>query len=1088
MACSKPAARAVLLCTIGLLLAPGARADLPVLRSLGSGQHRGAAFPARDDLRLLMPLDGPAELHCPKTGETQAIPDPVNLSFSRRGGRDHVIALDTLTGELSAFDCAASGLRRSRQRLPELVGVAAAGLALDEKRDRLWVLEPSRARLLRIDGLARKRRKLAEIALPSELPPLEGLAFDAKRGRLRALARETRELLEFDTHGTLLSVDSLPKEIKNARAIAIAPSSDPGDAPTETSLFVASASLGGGTAAEVGLGPVLLAAAVATEVPPLILNVRTSLFTPPSPDPSGIELLAPNGPLLISDAEVDEMNIFQGVNLFEVALDGRLVGTGSTTFFSNEPTGVGKDPVSGRFYFSHDNSPRAIYEVAPGSDGRVTPGDSVRRLLTDASGIADPEGAAFGGGALFVMDGTGRELWRIAPGPNGIFELAGDDVISHFDTSGLGVSDPEGIAYNGDAGSLFIVGRPVDRVAEVSQSGVILRWLDISASGAVKPAGLAYGPGPTSTTRRLFVVDRGVDNNDDPNENDGKLYVFQLGAVSASNLPPVVNAGADRTVALGQSLFIDASATDDGLPSPPGQLSPSWSRVSGPGVATFTPPNAIDTNLSFSVAGSYVLRLSVGDGELTGQDDLNVNVTAPGGAQVLDSRIANGNDDVEQRADGSVSRGNSDLELVVDGSNVQIVGLRFPNLALPQGAAIQNAWIQFQADETASGTTSLTIQAEAADTALPFLSSTNNVSSRARTSAGAAWSPSPWTTVGRAGDAERTPNLAGVIQEVVSRPGWAPGNALAFVITGSGKRTAESFDGLAAGAPLLHVEYVTGGGGGPVNQPPSVSAGPDQSIDIAAVALLDGTVSDDGLPNPPGQLQIGWSQVSGPATASFADAAAVDTSASFPAAGSYVLRLTAADGQLSGQDDVSIGVSDGSAPLVVESRVAASNDDAEQAGSSVSLTSSDLELVTDGSVQTVGMRFAGLAIPPGAAIQSAWIQFAVDETNTGATSLSFRGEAANSAASFANTANNLSLRPATAAAVAWSPPAWPSVGAAGPDQRTPDLRSIVQEIVSRPGWASGNAIAILVTGSGKRVAEAFDGSSASAPLLHVEYR
>ena len=37
---------------------------------------------------------------------------------------------------------------------------------------------------------------------------------------------------------------------------------------------------------------------------------------------------------------------------------------------------------------------------------------------------------------------------------------------------------------------------------------------------------------------------------------------------------------------------------------------------------------------------------------------------------------------------------------------------------------------------------------------------------------------------------------------------------------------------------------------------------------------------------------------------------------------------------------------------------------------------------------------------------------------------------------------------------------------------TPDL---IQEIVDRPGWSSGNAMVIIVTGSGRRVAEAYDG-------------
>jgi hypothetical protein len=45
------------------------------------------------------------------------------------------------------------------------------------------------------------------------------------------------------------------------------------------------------------------------------------------------------------------------------------------------------------------------------------------------------------------------------------------------------------------------------------------------------------------------------------------------------------------------------------------------------------------------------------------------------------------------------------------------------------------------------------------------------------------------------------------MQQVVSRPGWASGNAMAFIITGSGHRTADAFDGSAPNAPLLHFEY-----------------------------------------------------------------------------------------------------------------------------------------------------------------------------------------------------------------------------------------------------------------------------------------
>jgi len=95
----------------------------------------------------------------------------------------------------------------------------------------------------------------------------------------------------------------------------------------------------------------------------------------------------------------------------------------------------------------------------------------------------------------------------------------------------------------------------------------------------------------------------------------------------------------------------------------------------------------------------------------------------------------------------------------------------------------------------------------------------------------------------------------------------------------------------------------------PSNTPPTVDAGPDQFVSLPDSAILDGTVSDDGLPNPPGAVTITWSQVSGPGTVTFGDPYMVDTTASFSEEGSYLLELTADDGELSVSDQILITVS-----------------------------------------------------------------------------------------------------------------------------------------------------------------------------------
>jgi hypothetical protein len=107
----------------------------------------------------------------------------------------------------------------------------------------------------------------------------------------------------------------------------------------------------------------------------------------------------------------------------------------------------------------------------------------------------------------------------------------------------------------------------------------------------------------------------------------------------------------------------------------------------------------------------------------------------------------------------------------------------------------------------------------------------------------------------------------------------------------------------------FYVQSSVGAGGGGANQPPVVDAGPDLEVTLPAAASLDGTVTDDGLPVPPGAITTTWSQVSGPGTVTFADPNAVDTTASFSATGAYTLRLSADDGGLVTNDTVTVTVS-----------------------------------------------------------------------------------------------------------------------------------------------------------------------------------
>ena len=129
----------------------------------------------------------------------------------------------------------------------------------------------------------------------------------------------------------------------------------------------------------------------------------------------------------------------------------------------------------------------------------------------------------------------------------------------------------------------------------------------------------------------------------------------------------------------------------------------------------------------------------------------------------------------------------------------------------------------------------------------------------------------------------------------------------------------------------------------------------------------------------------------------------------------------------------------------------------------------------------MGVRFAGVDIPAGAIIQNAWIQFTANSATTDATSLTVQAEAINNAPTFTTATSSISTRTKTTAAVAWAPASWNNADEGGPEQHTPDLASVVQEVVDRPGWAEGNAMAFIITGSGKRMAKSYERDLNGAP-------
>lgn len=156
-------------------------------------------------------------------------------------------------------------------------------------------------------------------------------------------------------------------------------------------------------------------------------------------------------------------------------------------------------------------------------------------------------------------------------------------------------------------------------------------------------------------------------------------------------------------------------------------------------------------------------------------------------------------------------------------------------------------------------------------------------------------------------------------------------------------------------------------------------------------------------------------------------------------------------------------------------------------------TSSDLELGAEGGgtdVQDIGIRFRNVGIPVGATINSAYVQFTQDEADSVATSLRIYGELSPNPAAYGGAPGSISSRARTSAYVDWNNlAAWPTEHEAGPNQMTPNLAPVVQEIIGQAGWASGNALALIISANpgGERTAEAYDGEPTMAPLLTVDF-
>ncbi|WP_367873383.1 DUF5060 domain-containing protein [Luteolibacter sp. Populi] len=360
---------------------------------------------------------------------------------------------------------------------------------------------------------------------------------------------------------------------------------------------------------------------------------------------------------------------------------------------------------------------------------------------------------------------------------------------------------------------------------------------------------------------------------------------------TAQNQAPVANAGPDRSAVLSGAsvqIALAGSASDDGLPQG-SSLSVAWTPVSGPAPVSFGNASSAATTASFTTAGTYTLRLSASDGALSDTDEATVTVSASSGGGGT-SNFAASQDAYTQ-----------------NGSNVNTAELRVENSSRKRISYLQFDLTAATAPISAASLT-LTQKGDVPSgkmTLRLFAATSNN------------WLESTITGSNAPAKGAELANYTGdipagkILTFDVSSFVGAPGIYSFILDTDTAKDVtfASAENTTTAARPVLTITSGSGGGG-PSNTAPVVSAGADKSGSYQGQPIaiaLSGSATDDGLPAG-SSLALTWTRSSGPAAVSFSPANAATTSATFSAAGTYVLRLTASDGQLSTSDEVTVTV------------------------------------------------------------------------------------------------------------------------------------------------------------------------------------
>ncbi len=571
-----------------------------------------------------------------------------------------------------------------------------------------------------------------------------------------------------------------------------------------------------------------------------------------------------------------------------------------------DPVNVAFDPRHSRLLLL-DNADRLL-EVRANANGDLDPRTLARRgaLRLD---VQDPQGMTVDpSGAVFILDAAQPRILRLEPTADGGFDKA---LIAEIDLRPSGVGGVRGLAFDPSSGNLQL--RSAQSLVELTMAGEVVATRDLSGLELTTPEGMTFAPSG--------------DQTDDPSQLS--VYVADSGGPQSSgqimelSLVPLVAIAAIDFVAELKNTINTAAFSPPGTPPSP-----------DPSGLTYLPPPRntllmVDGEVEETVnnithfQGVNVWEMTLGG---TVVDTANISKVAPtstpmtqepvgvtwqpttghyfvtedGGKKVYnlnpggDGSIGTADDTWTSFSTQANGNNNNDPEgiaydtqenrlWVADGVNAEIYhyetnGTLIGHFDVSAYGVGDPESVEYKAD---SGTLLVLSNRQSG----PIIVETT-----------------------RSGALLQTINVS-------AAPDFRPaGLAYAPASNGTGvkrfyfaDREVDNNNDPRAVDGLIF-EFTAPSTGPPVNNPPFVDAGPNQTIALPASASLNGTVTDDNLPNPPATVTTTWTELTGPGTVSFGNANAVDTTATFSINGTYVLQLEATDSALPTTDTVTITV------------------------------------------------------------------------------------------------------------------------------------------------------------------------------------